>query len=246
MFNLRLSVPAALAMALVMSFAFGAPTSAQTAPAAPAAKPQAVVPLAPPKPKPSPTGQPASQAPAAKPAPAPAQAPVPPKETVKLDPEFTLYMDLEYGRVVIRMRPDLAPVHVARVKELVRQGFYDGIVFHRVIDGFMAQTGDPKGDGTGGSGKNIQAEFNKESHLRGAVSMARAANINSADSQFFIVLDDSTHLDGNYTLWGQVVSGMEFVDKIRKGDPSRNGSVPYPDRIVRLQVAIDADKAKKK
>ncbi len=163
-----------------------------------------------------------------------------------MDPEFTLYMDLEYGRVVIKMRPDLAPVHVARVKELVRQGFYDGIVFHRVIDGFMAQTGDPKGDGTGGSGKNIQAEFNKESHVRGSVSMARAANINSADSQFFIVLEDSTHLDGNYTLWGQVVSGMEFVDKIRKGDPSANGRVPYPDRIVRMQVAIDADKAKKK
>ncbi|MGE3475875.1 MAG: peptidylprolyl isomerase [Rhodospirillaceae bacterium] len=155
-------------------------------------------------------------------------------------------MDLEYGRVVIKMRPDLAPVHVARVKELVRQGFYDGVVFHRVIDGFMAQTGDPKGDGTGGSGKNIQAEFNKESHVRGAVSMARAANINSADSQFFIVLDDSTHLDGNYTLWGQVTSGMEFVDKIRKGDPSANGRVPYPDRIIRMQVAIDADKAKKK
>lgn len=244
MFKLRLSSLAALAIAAVVSLALSATSSAQTAPAAPAAKPSAVVPLAPPKPKPSPTGQPASQAPAAKPAPAAVQAPVTPKETVKLDPEFTLYMDLEYGRVVIRMRPDLAPVHVARVKELVRQGFYDGIVFHRVIDGFMAQTGDPQGDGTGGSGKNIQAEFNKESHLRGAVSMARAANINSADSQFFIVLDDSTHLDGNYTLWGQVVSGMEFVDKIRKGDPSRNGSVPYPDRIIRLQVAIDADKKK--
>jgi peptidylprolyl isomerase len=246
-FYARLSTLAAFALVLFLSVAFSAATFAQTGPsAAPVIKPRppAVVPLAPPKPKPSP-GQPATQAPAAKPAPAPV-APVIPKEPVKLDPEFTLYMDLEYGRVVIRMRPDLAPVHVARVKELVRQGFYDGVVFHRVIDGFMAQTGDPKGDGTGGSGKNIQAEFNKEPHLRGAVSMARASNINSADSQFFIVLADSTHLDGNYTLWGQVVSGMEFVDKIRKGDPGANGRVPYPDRIVRMQVAIDADKAKKK
>lgn len=244
MFQFRFPALAAFVLALFLSAAFGATSFAQSPPPA-KAKPAAVVPLAPPKAKPSPTGQPASQAPAAKPVPAPA-APVPPKEPVKLDPEFTLYMDLEYGRVVIKMRPDLAPVHVARIKELVRQGFYDGIVFHRVIDGFMAQTGDPKGDGTGGSGKNIQAEFNKESHVRGAVSMARAANINSADSQFFIVLEDSTHLDGNYTLWGQVVSGMEFVDKIRKGDPSANGRVPYPDRIIRMQVAIDADKAKKK
>ncbi|MGE4063606.1 MAG: peptidylprolyl isomerase [Rhodospirillaceae bacterium] len=248
MFQTRFFVVAAFALSLLMCFAFSAEVFAQAAPAAPAAKakPPAVVPLAPPKPKPSPTGQPASQAPAAKPKPAAPAAPVPPKETVKLDPEFTLYLDLEYGRVVIRMRPDLAPVHVARVKELTRQGFYDGVVFHRVIDGFMAQTGDPQGDGTGGSGKNIQAEFNKESHVRGAVSMARAANINSADSQFFIVLQDSTHLDGNYTLWGQVVSGMEFVDRIRKGDPSANGRVPYPDRIIRMQVAADADKAKKK
>lgn len=246
--HLRFSAVTLSALAMLLSLALGAPTVAQTAPAAPAAKaqPSTVVPLAPPKPKPSPTGQAASQAPAAKPKPAPAPATVPPKETVKLDPEFTLYLDLEYGRVVIRMRPDLAPVHVARVKELARQGFYDGLVFHRVIDGFMAQTGDPKGDGTGGSGKNIQAEFNKESHVRGAVSMARASNINSADSQFFIVLQDSTHLDSNYTLWGQVVSGMEFVDKIRKGDPNANGRVPYPDRIIRMHVAIDADKAKKK
>jgi peptidylprolyl isomerase len=243
-FHIRFPVLAAFAIALFLSFAFSAASFAQAPAPAAKAKPPSVVPLAPPKPKPSPTGQPASQAPAAKPA--PPAAPVALKEIVKLDPEFTLYLDLEYGRVVIRMRPDLAPVHVARVKELTRQGFYDGVVFHRVIDGFMAQTGDPQGDGTGGSGKNIQAEFNKESHLRGAVSMARAANINSADSQFFIVLDDSTHLDGNYTLWGQVVSGMEFVDKIRKGDPNANGRVPYPDRIIRMQVAIDADKAKKK
>jgi len=240
-FNVRFSAFAALAIALFLSFSLSGAAVAQVAPAA-KPKPAPVAPLAPPKPKPSPTGQAPSQAPAAKPAPAPSSVPL--QEPVKLDPEFTLYLDLEYGRVVIRMRPDLAPVHVARVKELVRQGFYDGLVFHRVIDGFMAQTGDPKGDGTGGSGKGIQAEFNKEPHLRGAVSMARASNINSADSQFFIVLDDSQHLDGNYTLWGQVVSGMEFVDKIRRGDPGSNGRVPYPDRIIRMQVAIDADKKK--
>jgi peptidylprolyl isomerase len=158
----------------------------------------------------------------------------------KLDMENTLYMDLDYGRVVIKLRPDLAPKHVARVKELTRQGFYDGLVFHRVIEGFMAQTGDPDGDGTGGSGQNIPAEFNAGKHVRGAVSMARAANINSADSQFFIVLADSPHLNGQYTYWGEVVSGMEFVDQIRKGNPGQNGKVPYPDRIIRMQVAADA------
>jgi len=167
--------------------------------------------------------------------PAPAPAPEAP-----LDKENTLYLDLEYGRVVIRMRPDLAPKHVARIKELVREGFYDGNVFHRVIEGFMAQTGDPKGNGTGGSGKNIPAEFNDGKHLRGAVSMARAASINSADSQFFIVLAPSPMLDHEYTYWGEVVSGMEFVDRIRKGDPNEDGLVPYPDRIVQLQVAADA------
>jgi peptidylprolyl isomerase len=166
------------------------------------------------------------------------QAPAPAKE--KLDLENTLYLDLEYGRVVIKMLPDVAPKHVARIKELVRQGFYDGIVWHRVIDGFMAQTGDPKGDGTGGSGQKIPAEFHAAKHVRGAVSMARAANINSADSQWFIVTKDSTFLDNQYTLWGEVVSGMEFVDRIRKGDPDANGTVPYPDRIVRMQVAADA------
>jgi peptidylprolyl isomerase len=163
------------------------------------------------------------------------------RTTENLDLENTLYLDLEYGRVVIEMKPDLAPQHVARVKELVREGFYDGIVFHRVIDGFMAQTGDPKGDGTGGSGQNIPAEFNDSVHERGAVSMARSANINSADSQWFIVLDESSFLDGQYTYWGQVVSGMEFVDQIRKGDPNNNGSVPYPDRVIQLQVAADVD-----
>ncbi len=173
---------------------------------------------------------------------------VPSHAQEKLDMENTLYMDLEYGRVVIKLRPDLAPKHVARIKELTRQGFYDGLIFHRVIDGFMAQTGDPKGDGTGGSGTNIPAEFNAGQHTRGAVSMARASNINSADSQFFIVLADSAHLNGQYTYWGEVVSGMEFVDQIRKGNPAANGKVPYPDRMVRMQVASDAAKteAKKK
>lgn len=156
-----------------------------------------------------------------------------------LDLENTLYLDLEYGRVVIKMHPELAPKHVERIKELARQGFYDGIVFHRVIEDFMAQTGDPKGNGTGGSGTKLPAEFNDGPHVRGAVSMARSTNINSADSQFFIVTGDSPFLDGQYTYWGEVVSGMEFVDRIRKGDPNENGSVPYPDRIVRMQVAAD-------
>jgi peptidylprolyl isomerase len=164
----------------------------------------------------------------------------------KLDMENTLYIDLEYGRVVVKMRPDLAPKHVARVKELARQGFYDGLIFHRVIEGFMAQTGDPKGDGTGGSGTNLPAEFNAGQHTRGALSMARASNINSADSQFFIVLADSPHLNGQYTYWGEVTSGMEFVDQIRKGNPAANGKVPYPDRMVRVQVAADAAKAEAK
>ena len=160
-----------------------------------------------------------------------------------LDLENALYLDLEYGRVVIKLHPELAPKHVARIKELVRQGFYDGLIWHRVIDGFMAQGGDPKGDGTGGSGQNIPAEFNGGRHVRGALSMARSANINSADSQFFIVLQDSPHLNGQYTYWGEVVQGMEFVDRIRKGDGESNGLVPYPDRIIRMQVAADAEKA---
>jgi len=160
--------------------------------------------------------------------------------------ENTLYLDLDHGRVVIKLRPDLAPKHVERIKQLVREGFYDGLLWHRVIDGFMAQTGDPRGDGTGGSGQKIPAEFNDGEHVRGAVSMARAASVNSADSQFFIVLDDSQFLDGQYTYWGEVVSGMEFVDRIRKGDSDDNGAVSKPDRIVRMQVAADADKPAKK
>lgn len=152
----------------------------------------------------------------------------------ELDKENTLYLDLEAGRVVIAMRPDVAPKHVARIKELVRQGFYDGIIFHRVIAGFMAQTGDPTGTGMGGSGKNIEAEFNNLPHMRGTVSMARAGDPNSADSQFFICFNRSAFLDGEYTAWGRVVSGMEFVDTIALGEPPAE-----PSKIVRMQVAAD-------
>ena len=156
-----------------------------------------------------------------------------------MDKENTLYLDLKDGRVVIELLPQVAPKHVARIKELVRQGFYDGIVFHRVIDGFMAQTGDPLGTGMGGSGKKLAAEFNSEPHVRGTVSMARAMDPNSADSQFFICFADARFLDRQYTVWGKVVSGMEFVDKIKKGDPNRNGVVYNPDKIVKMQVAAD-------
>ena len=156
-----------------------------------------------------------------------------------MDKENILYLDLKDGRVVIEMLPNAAPKHVARIKELVRQGFYDGIVFHRVIDGFMAQTGDPLGTGMGGSGKKLAAEFNSEPHVRGTVSMARAMDPNSADSQFFICFADARFLDRQYTVWGKVVSGMEFVDKIKKGDQNRNGVVYNPDKIVKMQVAAD-------
>lgn len=151
------------------------------------------------------------------------------------DLENTLYLDLTHGRVVIELRPDLAPKHVARIKELTREGFYDGVAFHRVIDGFMAQGGDPTGTGAGGSGKKLPAEFNNEPHVRGICSMARAQDPNSADSQFFIVFDDARFLDGQYTVWGKVTSGMEFVDKIKRGEPVRE-----PDRIVKMLVAADA------
>ncbi len=158
------------------------------------------------------------------------------------DPENTLYLDLKDGRVVIELRPDLAPNHVKRIKELVRKGFYDGVVFHRVIDGFMAQTGDPTGTGTSGSGQKLKAEFSKEKHERGTVSMARASDPDSADSQFFICLADSAFLNGQYTVWGKVTSGMEFVDKIKKGAPG-SGKVDSPDKLIKLQVAADADKS---
>ncbi len=152
-----------------------------------------------------------------------------------LDPENTLYMDLKDGRVVIQLRPDLAPQHVARIKELTRQKFYDGIIFHRVIPGFMAQTGDPQGTGTGGSGKNIGAEFSGEPFRRGTVGMARARHPDSGDSQFFICFRETSHLNGQYTVWGQVVEGMEHIDAIAPGQPPAS-----PDRIVRMRVAADA------
>jgi cyclophilin family peptidyl-prolyl cis-trans isomerase len=160
------------------------------------------------------------------------------------DLENTLYLDVPAGRVVIALRPDLAPGHVARIKDLARKRFYDGIVFHRVIDGFMAQTGDPRGDGTGGSGKKLKAEFNTAKHVRGTVSMARSQSADSADSQFFICFAPAPFLDSKYTVWGQVVSGMEHIDAIKKGDENDNGAVADPDKIVRMQVAADAEGGK--
>ena len=156
------------------------------------------------------------------------------------DLENTIYLDLKDGRVVIELRPDLAPNHVARIKELARQGFYDGLKWHRVIDGFMAQTGDPKGLGTGGSGTNIDAEFSEEPHVRGTVSMARSQKPDSADSQFFFVFAPSKWLDGQYTVWGEVTEGMNHVDQIKKGEDN-SGRVEDPDVIVRMQVAADSE-----
>ena len=147
-------------------------------------------------------------------------------------PEDTLTLETTKGKVVIEMRPDLAPGHVARIKQLVKDGFYDGIVFHRVIDGFMAQTGDPTGTGQGGSPlPDLKAEFNSLPHVRGTVSMARAANPDSGDSQFFICFDDARFLDGQYTAWGKVISGMDNVDKIKRGEP-----VADPDKIVKATM----------
>jgi len=154
------------------------------------------------------------------------------------DLENTLFLDLKDGRVVIELRPDLAPKHVDRIKELVRQGFYDGLVFHRVIEGFMAQGGDPTGTGAGGTGQKLPAEFSKEKHLRGTCSMARAQNPNSGDCQFFIMFEPSPHLDGQYSIWGQVTTGMEFVDMIKRGRGA-GGTVTDPDQIVRMQIAAD-------
>lgn len=158
--------------------------------------------------------------------------------SMALDKENTLLMDLEYGRVIIKMRPDLAPQHVKRIKELVRMKFYDGIVFHRVISGFMAQGGDPTGTGRGGSGKNLPAEFSNAPFKRGTVAMARAQSPNSADSQFFICFASTPHLQGKYTVWGEVISGMDLVDKIKKG-AGGNGMVSNPDKIIRMRVAAD-------
>ncbi|NTU58643.1 MAG: peptidylprolyl isomerase [Chlorobiaceae bacterium] len=159
-----------------------------------------------------------------------------------LDPENTINLNLPSGQVVIQLRPDLAPRHVARIKELTRKGFYNGLSFHRVIPGFMAQTGDPLGNGTGGSGQSLKAEFSREHHVRGTVSMARATDPDSADSQFFICFAPASFLDGQYTVWGQVVSGMEFVDRIKAGSQYNNGTVSDPTRIVRMQVAADVKK----
>ncbi len=157
------------------------------------------------------------------------------------DLENTLYMDLAFGRVVIVLRPDLAPATVTQIKKLTRAGFYDGTVFHRVIDGFMVQGGDPTGSGTGGSGHSLKAEFSAtEKHERGVMSMARTSDPNSADSQFFIMLGSAPALDGKYTIVGRVESGMEYVDKIKKGDPNNNGKVANPDKIIKMQVASDA------
>ena len=157
----------------------------------------------------------------------------------------TLYLDLKDGRVVIEMLPSLAPNHVARIKELVKQKFYDGIVWHRVMEGFMAQTGDPTGTGMGGSGQKIKAEFTSAPFARGVVGMARSSDPNSGDSQFFIMLAENPGLNGNYTVWGKVVKGMEFVDKIKKGDLSDNGKVTEPDKIISMRMASDVAEEKK-
>ncbi len=161
-------------------------------------------------------------------------------QAAPLDAENTLYLDLKDGRVVIQLRPDLAPGHVERIKKLTREGFYDGIVFHRVIRGFMAQTGDPTGTGMGGSKyPDLRAEFSNAPHVRGTLSMARASSPNSANSQFFICFKRAEFLDGQYTVFGQVVEGMEYVDRIKKGLQSQNGTVRNPDKIIKLQVAAD-------
>ncbi len=165
-----------------------------------------------------------------------------PASAQKADPENTIFLDTKDGRVTIRLRPDLAPQHVERIKTLTRQKFYDGAPFHRVIDGFMAQTGDAKNrDGTGGSSlPNLPAEFSKESYKRGSLGMARSQSPNSANSQFFICYDGCGPLTGQYTIFGEVTDGMAAVDKIKKGSASNNGSVSAPDSIVRMQVAADA------
>jgi len=151
------------------------------------------------------------------------------------DPENTLILETTKGAVTIAMKPELAPNHVARIKELVRKGFYNDVPFHRVIDGFMAQTGCPRGDGTGGSGQKLKAEFNPAKHGRGTVSMARAASPDSGDSQFFICFAEAPWLDRQYTAWGEVTAGMENVDKIKRGEPVKD-----PDKIVKARIAADA------
>ena len=158
------------------------------------------------------------------------------------EPENTLVMELEHGTVVIEMLPEVAPQHVARIKELTREGFYDGIVFHRVMAGFMAQTGDPTGTGRGGSGQNIDAEFSSEPYLRGTLGMARSQSPNSADSQFFITLAPADFLENQYTVWGRVIEGMDAVDQIKKAPAgSQSGTVDDPDKIIRMRVKADIE-----
>ena len=153
----------------------------------------------------------------------------------------TIYLDTKYGRVVIELRPDLAPKHVAQIKALTKKGFYNGVKFHRVIAGFMAQTGDPTGTGTGKSDlPDLPAEFTDIPFKRGTVGMARSQDVNSANSQFFICLGDADFLNGKYTVFGEVVSGMDAVDKIKKGSEADNGQVVNPDKIVKMQLAADA------
>jgi cyclophilin family peptidyl-prolyl cis-trans isomerase len=157
------------------------------------------------------------------------------------DPQNTLLLDTKNGRITIRLRPDLAPKHVEQIKTLAKQGFYDGIVFHRVIEGFMAQTGDPTGTGAGKSDlPNVKAEFTKTPFKRGSVGMARSQSPDSANSQFFICYDGCGPLTGQYTIFGEVVSGMDAADKIKKGDSANNGLVTAPDKIVKMQIAADA------
>jgi len=163
------------------------------------------------------------------------------KARAELDPENTIVMELKDGKVVMELLPDLAPLHVERFKELTRDGFYDGVVFHRVIDGFMAQTGDPTGTGRGGSEKpDLRAEFSQEPFLRGTLGMARSQNPDSANSQWFITFDDARHLDRNYTVFGRVVEGMELVDMIKKAPSgSSSGMVDDPDKIITMRVMAD-------
>jgi peptidylprolyl isomerase len=165
-----------------------------------------------------------------------------PASAASTDAQNTLLLDTDKGRVTIKLRPDLAPKHVEQIKALAKQGFYDGIVFHRVIDGFMAQTGDPTGTGTGGSSlPDLPAEFTKKAKfVRGTVGMARSSDPNSANSQFFIMFAPAPSLDGQYTIFGEVVSGMDVVDQIKKGDEAQNGMVANPDKILKMQIAADA------
>lgn len=171
------------------------------------------------------------------------QTPAVAQEKASTEPVYAI-MQLKDGPVKIELRPDLAPKHVQQIKTLIERGFYDGLVFHRVIDGFMAQTGDPTGTGSGGSDlPDIPAEFSKEPFVRGTVGMARTSDPNSANSQFFIVYQDAPHLNGQYTVVGTVVSGMEYVDQIKKGDPAANGMVQNPDKIISFKLADGSDSA---